>query len=198
MGLITTLLLWLISDYRSVACANVLYKVISKILCNKIKWFLPFLIAENQSYFIPGRNVGENVLLAHEQVLDFAKRGKAKMCIKIDLQKAYDTVNCEFVCHMLHCFAFSLSTIQLIYECISTPTFFIMADGRPEEFITSNRGLQQEDPLSSFLFCIAMEFFALLMEEGVADQKLEPINKFEPNISHLLYTDDVMIFLAYY
>lgn len=65
-----------ISDYRPISCANVLYKVIPKILCNRIKWFPPLLIAENQSLFIPSRNIGENVLLSHEQVRDFSKRGK--------------------------------------------------------------------------------------------------------------------------
>lgn len=154
------------------------------------------LVAENQSTFIPGRNIGENVLLAHEQVWDFTKNGKSKMCIKVDLQKAYDTVNRDFVCHMLRALGFPDFIIQLIHEFISTPTFSIMIDGRPHGFITSNRGLRQGDPLSPYLFCIAVEYFTLLMEEGVVSNHLQPINKLQPTISHLLYADDAMIFLA--
>lgn len=71
-----------------------------------------------------------------------------------------------------------------------------MVDGRPEGFITSNRGLLQGDPLSPYLFCIAVEFFALFMEEGMHIKLLEPINGFQPAISHLLYVDNVMIFLV--
>lgn len=118
------------------------------------------------------------------------------MCIKINSQKAYEMVNREFVCHMLKCFGFPLSLIQLLHECISTPTSSIMIHGRPEGFISVNRGLRQGDPLSSYLFCIAMEFFTLLMEKDVVDKHLKPINKFQPAIPHLLYADDITIFLA--
>lgn len=74
-------------------------------------------------------------------------------------------VNQELICYMLRCFGFPLPLVQLIYECISTPTFSIMIDGSPEGFITSNRGLRQGDPLSPYLFCVDMEYFSLLMEE---------------------------------
>lgn len=71
-----------LADYRPIAYANVLYKIISKVLCNRLKHFLPFLIAGNQSAFIPGRNIGENVLLAHEMIRDFKKFGKPKCVSK--------------------------------------------------------------------------------------------------------------------
>lgn len=77
-----------ISDYRPISCANIFYKIISKILCNRLKWFLPVLIAENQFSFIPKKKYWRNVLLAHENIQDLAKCGKPKMCINIDLQKA--------------------------------------------------------------------------------------------------------------
>jgi len=60
-----------ISDYRPISCANLLYKIISKIIYGRIKHFLPYLISENQSAFVPQRNIGENILLAHELVRDF-------------------------------------------------------------------------------------------------------------------------------
>lgn len=55
-------------DYRPIACANVYYKIVAKIICNRVKHFLPFLIAENQLAFIAGRNIGENILLADELI----------------------------------------------------------------------------------------------------------------------------------
>lgn len=105
-------------------------------------------------------------------------------------------VNQEFVIHMLSSMGFPTPLLELIYEFIFTPTFSIMIDGRPGGFIPSNRGLRRGDPLSPYLFCIAMEFFTLLMEEGIVDRNLQPISNFQPAITHLLYADDVMIFLS--
>lgn len=68
-----------ISDYRPMSCANVLYKIISKIICSRIKHFLSYLIADNQSAFIPFKNIGENILLAHELVRDLKKKDKKKI-----------------------------------------------------------------------------------------------------------------------
>lgn len=63
---------------------------------------------------MPDRNIGENISLAHELVRDYKKKGKAKMCINIDLQKAYDMVNRDFVCCMLHAMGFLLFLVNLI------------------------------------------------------------------------------------
>lgn len=132
-----------IAYYRPISYANVFYKIISKIIRSCIKWFQPLLlIVENQPSFIPGKNIGENVLLAHKQIRDFIKRGKPKMCLKIDLQNAYDIVNHNFVCHMLMSIGFPTSIIQLIHECMSTPTLSIIIDARPHGFISSNKGLR--------------------------------------------------------
>lgn len=84
-----------ISNYCPISYANVLYEIISKIICSRIKDFLPYLIVKNQSAFVPNRSIGENILLAHELVHDFKKKGRPKMCVKIDFQKAYDMANKE-------------------------------------------------------------------------------------------------------
>lgn len=93
---------------------------------------------------------------------------------------------------MLMSYGFPASFIQLIYECILTPNFSILIDGRPYGFIPSNRGLQQGDPLSPYSFCIAMEYFTLHMEERVINKHLQPISNTQPAITHLLYADDDM------
>lgn len=81
-------------DYRPISLCNVIYKIISKILANRLKEILDQLISPNQAAFIKGRNIAENILLAHELVRNFHKdRGPAPFCVKVDLQKAYDKVS---------------------------------------------------------------------------------------------------------
>jgi len=91
-----------------------------------LNFFLPFLIAKNQFAFALGRDIGENISLAHELIKDFKKTGKLKMCIKIDLHNAYDMINWEFTCRMMQAMGFPTSFMNLIYECISSPTFLFL------------------------------------------------------------------------
>lgn len=74
-----------LGDYRLIACCSFIYKIITTVLCNRIKIFLKILIFENQSAFMPGRLIAENNLLAHEQIRNFNQGGRNKLCIKIDL-----------------------------------------------------------------------------------------------------------------
>lgn len=99
------------------------------------------------------------------------------MCFKIHLQKAYDMVNREFVCYMLITMGFPFSLVELIYNCINNPTFSILIDGVPHDFIPSTRGLCQEDPLSPYLFFVAIEYFSLLMEDAYLTGRLQRLSQ---------------------
>ncbi|GJW18232.1 RNA-directed DNA polymerase, eukaryota, reverse transcriptase zinc-binding domain protein [Tanacetum coccineum] len=83
----------LVTEFRPIACCNVLYKCISKILTNRIKESLNKLVNLNQSAFIQGRNIQDNILLTQELLKGYNRKGGSKRCaLKIDIAKAYDTV----------------------------------------------------------------------------------------------------------
>lgn len=86
-----------VSDYRPIACCNVVYKCISKMLTNRIKDVLGKIVNKNQSAFIPGRHISDNIMLTHELMRGYGwKYGFKRCALKIDLQKAYDTINWGF------------------------------------------------------------------------------------------------------
>ena len=84
---------------------------------------LPQIISQSQSAFIKGRFISENSLLAHELIRDFNKKGADRVCLKIDLHKAYDKVNRQFILHMLHEMGVPAKLLKLITHCICTPSF---------------------------------------------------------------------------
>ncbi|XP_052623751.1 uncharacterized protein LOC128129111 [Lactuca sativa] len=96
-----------VSDFRPIACCNTFYKCISKIIVNRIRNCLGDIVSNNQSAFIPGRSILDNILLAQELMVGYKKkRGTPKCTIKIDIQKAYDTVDWDFLNRVLQGFGF--------------------------------------------------------------------------------------------
>ncbi|GKB70529.1 putative RNA-directed DNA polymerase, eukaryota, reverse transcriptase zinc-binding domain protein, partial [Tanacetum coccineum] len=87
-----------VSDFRPILCRNVLYKAITKIIADRIKGFLGMLVDECQNAFIPSRQISDNVLLTQELMRNYHRnRGPSKVAFKIDIHKAYDSMEWDFM-----------------------------------------------------------------------------------------------------
>ncbi|KAJ9536720.1 hypothetical protein OSB04_un000105 [Centaurea solstitialis] len=186
-----------VSDFRPISCCTVLYKIISKIICDRIKPYLGGIVSPTQSAFIPGRRISDNILMAHELVAGYQKdAGKPRCAFKIDLRKAYDTVDWRFLLRMMKGFGFHPVLCRWIDEMLSTSSFSIALNGETEGFFKGARGLRQGDPISPYLFTLVMEGFSMLLrlciQEATNFQYHQECEDMQ--ITHLCFADDLFVF----
>lgn len=113
-------------EYGPIACCNMMYKVVSKILANRLKTFVPEMVEPNQCAFVKGRLLLENVLLATELVKDYHKSTISGHCaLKVDISKAFDTVQWGFIVATLRAMDFPEQFINWIFVCMSTASFSV-------------------------------------------------------------------------
>ncbi|KAJ9535280.1 hypothetical protein OSB04_un001622 [Centaurea solstitialis] len=186
-----------VADFRPIACCNVLFKCISKIIVQRMKGSLGGLVDVNQSAFIPNRQISDNILLAQELMRGYhLQRGVKRCAFKIDIQKAYDTVNWSFLEFILMRFGFHPCMVHWIMMCVTSASFSIRVNGEQCGHFRGMRGIRQGDPLSPYLFTLVMEVLTLMVKRKVMNADGF---KFHPKceklgITHLCFADDLLMF----
>jgi hypothetical protein len=188
-----------IKDFRPISLVGSMYKIISKVLANRMKGVLGGLLSQSQNAFIQGRQILDSVLIASECVDSRVRDGIPGVLCKLDLEKAYDHVNWDFLLALLHRCGFLETWRKWIHFCISTVRFSIMINGSSCGFFESSRGLRQGDSLSPLLFVVVMEALNKLLmraEEGhfLRCFEVQGRNNNPLMISNLLFADDTLIF----
>ena len=133
-----------VSDFRPISLCNVIYKIISKVIANRLKPLLDSIISETQSAFIVDRLITDNILIAFESLHHMKAnytRKEGFMAMKLDMSKAYDRVEWVFLERILLKLGFQESRVALIMECITTVLYCILVNGEPKGMITPSRGL---------------------------------------------------------
>ncbi|XP_045797508.1 uncharacterized protein LOC123891638 [Trifolium pratense] len=116
--------------------------------------------------------------------------------IKTDMEKAYDRVEWEFLEATMSIMGFPATMVQTIMKCVSTVKFSILIDGYPSQEFCPQRGLRQGDPLSPYLFIICANVLSGLISRAQQEKLIHgvKISQGAPEISHLLFADDSLIF----
>ncbi|GJV99694.1 putative RNA-directed DNA polymerase [Tanacetum coccineum] len=132
-----------INDYRPISSCNVLYKCISKIIANRVKEGLGEIVSINQSAFVPGHRISDNILLTQELMRNYHKRrGPPRCAFKVDIQKAYDTVDWNFLETILVGFGFHPKMVKWIMVCVSGSSYSISVNGNLHGWFKGKRELR--------------------------------------------------------
>lgn len=117
-------------DLRKFSLSCFINKIISRVLHGRMVEVLPKLISPNQSEFIKGRSISENILLAQEIIGDINKRNKhTNVVVKLDMGKVYDRVSWVFLTKVLRKFSFSKIIIDMVWRLISNNWYSICING---------------------------------------------------------------------
>ena len=188
-----------LGQFRPISLCNVIYKIVSKVAANRLKRILPMIISEEQSAFVPGRLITDNIITAYE-CLHYMKRrqGRDSRCcaLKLDMRKAYDHVEWPYLQAIMTKLGFHQLWVSMIMRLVSTVSFSVLFNGDRLESFNPTRGIPQGDPISPYLFLLAAEGLLCLIKARIQSSNLKGIMvaPSAPVVSHLLFADDSLLF----
>ena len=181
-----------LEQFRPIALCNVVYKIITKVIAERLKPLLGSLISTEQGGFVEGRQILDGVVIATEAVHSMATSKEKAMFIKLDMAKAYDRVSWEFLQKILLTFGFAEEWVDWILSCVTSPSFSVLINGEPSDLFSASRGLRQGDPLSPYLFIIMAEGLGRFLKAQVRQGLIQgwSWSNYPSSYSHLQFVDD--------
>jgi len=187
-----------LKDFRPISLVSGVYKIIAKVLANRLRRVMEKIISNPQNAFVIGRQILDSILIANECLDSRIKSSEPRLLCKLDIEKAYDHVNWDFLLYMLRRCGFGERWCSWIAHCISSVHFSVLVNGTPSDFFSSSRGLRQGDRLSPLLFVIVMEalsqLFSTVQRGFLFGFSVGSGNNGVINISHMLFADDTLVF----
>lgn len=186
-----------VDQYRPIAMANFKFKIISKILADRLAQIMPSIISKEQMGFIHGRDIKDCICTASEAAnLLHNKTFGGNLALKIDITKAFDTMEWPFLLQVLKQFGFNDTFCNWIAAILKSAFLSISINGESHGYFNCTRGVRQGDPLSLLLFCIAEEVLSRSLSHLVQEGKLKLIKgtRHFRVPSHSFYSDDLMIY----
>jgi hypothetical protein len=187
-----------ISQFRPISLCNTIYKVVSKVVVERLKEFIPVIISPYQTGFVPGRNIHENIIVAQEMTHSMVKMkgSKGLVAIKVDLSKAYDKLKWDFIWQILKEIQLPDSLINVIMHSITSVETNVKWNGARGSYFRPQRGIRQGDPISPYLFVMCIDKLSHLISQAVKEGtwKAPRAGRNGPIVSHLMFAYDLLLF----
>ena len=180
-----------LKNWRPISLLNVDYKLLSKLLAKRMEQILPKLIHTNQTGFISGRYIGQNIRLLSD-IMEFSDSKKFPgILLFVDFEKAFDTLEWSFILKTLEAFNFGDNFKKWVSVLYNNAQSSIMNGGFMTNYFEISRGVRQGCPLSPSLFILAVELLALKIRQNPNCRGIQLPNDQEVKISQ--FADDKTI-----
>jgi len=144
-----------LNDFRPISLVGCLYKVLSKVLANRLHVVIGSVVSDSQSAFVKGKQILDGILIANEAVDEARRSWKEMLLFKVDFEKAYDSVDLKYLDAVMVQMNFPTLWRKWISECVGTARASVLVNRSPTYQFSIEWGLKQGDPLSPFLLLLA-------------------------------------------
>ena len=182
-----------LKNWRCIVMLNVDYKVCSSVLNNRLKKIIPDLISSEQTGFIKGRYIGQNIRIMLELAEHLKVKNKDGILISLDITAAFDTVRHDYLVDVLERFGLPEQFIQWIRVLYTAPHSQVINNGYTTHGFLHERGVRQGDVLSPTLFLLAAEILAIAIKKH---EKIKGIDVNGKTLKTSQYADDTTLFLS--
>ena len=188
-----------LGDFRPISLLGGLYKLLAKVLANRLKKVIGKMVSTAQNAFVTGRQILNASLIANEVIDSWQKRKEKGLICKLDIEKAYDSINWKFLMKVSQKIGFGAKWLGWMWSSLSSAKFSVLVNGVPVGFFPSTKGLRQGDPLSPYLIVMRMEVLDVLIRRAMEGGYLSGCiirggSRPTLNISHLFFADDTIVF----
>ncbi|GJZ68953.1 RNA-directed DNA polymerase, eukaryota, reverse transcriptase zinc-binding domain protein [Tanacetum coccineum] len=165
----------MVKDFRPISLIGSMYKIIAKILANRLVFVLGDLVNEIQSAFVADRQILDGPFIMNEIIQWCKSKKKQSLVFKVDFEKAFDSVRWDYLDDISSRFGFGEKWCSWIQSCLRSSRGSVIVNGSPTEEFQFHKGLKQGDPLSSFLFILVMESLHISFQR-VVDASMFKVN----------------------
>jgi len=143
-----------LNDLRPISLVGNMYKILAKVLANRLRSVFGSVISDSQSAFVKGRQILDGILVANEVVDDAHRCKKELLLFKVDFEKAYDSVDYSYLDEVMYKMGFPVLWRKWIKECIGTTTAPVLVNGSPTDEFPLKKGVKARRPTFPFPFSL--------------------------------------------
>lgn len=186
-----------VKDFRPISLINCSLKLLTKVLTNRMRLVLDSIISQSQSAYVPGTQISDSIFIANEVVHGLNVGMMHGLIIKIDFEKAFDSISWEFLVQCMRRMNLGDKWIKWIQSILIFSRISILINGSPTKEFSPKRGIRQGDPLSPFLFLLVGEILNCMLTRASQLRIFSGIiiNKSGFQVSHRQFAGDTILFI---